>query len=432
MEPKSHQVSALLAELFEPAELKKFILEGFGKEVLYAIDFGGGWAIQCWNAASALERRGFISDMLRALLVAARPAKTAQINAVWGVATPFVSGSSVPTPPPVQRPTVAPAPSPAPAADVVRILHISDLHLHPGTAPNHDGLLGEALEAIGALVAEGRGPQLVALTGDLAHHGQPVEFDLVRAWLTDKLLPTVGLSPADVLVVPGNHDLDRKVARGIATRHTEQEVRRSAEEADAVLADPDAMALFHRRYAAYLDFLTRLGVSHPPTPGWHHRRTVAGVALHLVGLDTAWLHSDDDLKGRLVLGRRPVDLALNARQQGDLVIALSHHPLDWLTEWDQADVAPPIHKHAHVHLHGHLHANAPVYAQGAGYRLTTLPAGAMYQGHRWANGFQLVELDPKAQRGLLHPHVWLPQDHRWSRDLTRYPPLGRWPFPLER
>lgn len=308
----------------------------------------------------------------------------------------------------------------------LRILHLSDFHLRPRSSPTQSALLREALDVIRGLVEQGRGPQLVALTGDLANKAKPEEYALVHSWLVEQLLPAVGLGPEQLVVIPGNHDVDWGIAAQGLPGMVGPGLWKDRQRVDEVLADPATCAAFDERYAAYLGFLDRLGVAHPHTPGWSWRTRLGGHPLYLVGLDTAWLHVDDGLQGRLVLGRRRVDQLLADRQEGDLIIALSHHPLDWLTEWDQRDVRPPLRKHVHVHLHGHLHQADPRFTRGARYGIATLPAGAMYHTHRYANSFQLLELSPAAHQLRARVFVWVPEEEHWLPDRTRFPPDGLW------
>lgn len=436
--PTAVELGALFEELFKKDELQQFIEQQFGLEVVNAVEWGGSASIAVWKAAGALERRGLVTEGLARALQAARTGKAGTIAQAFGMPAqapqPATVASSVGEGEPAS-PSAPASPTAYPRTDpsgAVRILHLSDLHLRLDTQPGHDALLRAAVTRIREdLVQQGLGPHLVALTGDLAYYGKTAEFDLVRAWLTDHLLPAVGLSPAQVMVVPGNHDLDRKVAQDSMAHDLEDLARQSADKADRYLRSAPHMAEFHKRYAAYLQFLEDLGVAHPRTPSWSWRPFGADLDLFVVGLDTAWLHSRDKVQGQLVVGRRMVDAALAARRDGDTVVALTHHPLDWLIEWDQGDVLPPFERRVDLHLHGHLHVQRPRKHTGPNSSHLRLPTGSLYAGHRWANGFQLVEHDLSGRAGVVHPFVWLPDEDTWCRDFTRYRPDGRWRYSLD-
>lgn len=78
-----------------------------------------------------------------------------------------------------------------------RILHVSDLHIGTREDP-------EVEHALAGLAGELR-PEVVVASGDLANRGRPAEHDRAHAFLT-----SLG---AQVLAVPGNHDLPYTVPR---------------------------------------------------------------------------------------------------------------------------------------------------------------------------------------------------------------------------
>ena len=72
-----------------------------------------------------------------------------------------------------------------------RVFHLSDFHMGHGEA-------WEPLDALRALL-EALPPELLIVTGDVAHRGRPAELEAAKTLLDGLGLP--------VLVVPGNHDI---------------------------------------------------------------------------------------------------------------------------------------------------------------------------------------------------------------------------------
>ena len=101
---------------------------------------------------------------------------------------------------------------------MLTLAHLSDVHLAPLPAPRRRELLNKRITGflnwqrrrrfihdrptLDALVSDlkSRHSDHIAVTGDLANIALPGEYPLARAWL-ESLGP-----PADVSVVPGNHD----------------------------------------------------------------------------------------------------------------------------------------------------------------------------------------------------------------------------------
>ena len=92
----------------------------------------------------------------------------------------------------------------------IRILHLSDIHFRAGKAWDAEPVLRKLTGFIETEVKAGLAPDLVAITGDLAFAGIAEEYALARTWLDD-LWKKLGDPPRDrLLLVPGNHDVDRK------------------------------------------------------------------------------------------------------------------------------------------------------------------------------------------------------------------------------
>ena len=96
----------------------------------------------------------------------------------------------------------------------IRILHLSDFHFSEKKAWDADPVMQQLATAIGQDVAEGLTPDLVAITGDLAFSGRKKEYDSAREWLEQRLWPQLaGLDRDRLLLVPGNHDVDREAIK---------------------------------------------------------------------------------------------------------------------------------------------------------------------------------------------------------------------------
>jgi 3',5'-cyclic AMP phosphodiesterase CpdA len=111
------------------------------------------------------------------------------------------------------------------------LAHLSDPHLAPLAKPRFTQLIGKRItgyvnwqrrrrfihdpETLAKIVADVKlqAPGHIAVTGDLANIALPEEFVRGRAWLQ-------GLGqPADVTVIPGNHDAYVRAAKGEPQRH---------------------------------------------------------------------------------------------------------------------------------------------------------------------------------------------------------------------
>src|SRR5262249_8621718 len=122
----------------------------------------------------------------------------------------------------------------------------------------------------------------------------------------------------------------------------------------------------------------------------------------VIGLNSAWLSHRDDAQGKLVVGERLVRQALAELDATDepatVRVALLHHPLDWLRDFERDAVKGLLIEGVDFILHGHLHAQRPEVVTGPEGRAAVLAAGAGYQGRQWPNSALPVELDATEAR----------------------------------
>ncbi|MDJ0837840.1 MAG: SUMF1/EgtB/PvdO family nonheme iron enzyme [Acidobacteriota bacterium] len=117
-------------------------------------------------------------------------------------------------------------------------------------------------------------------------------------------------------------------------------------------------------------------------------------------------------------------------------MALFHHPLSWLREFDRKKVrailtAPDA---CHFLLNGHLHDTELALQFSPGSQTAQLAAGACWQGSGWPHAVTVGRLDFDKQ--MMHLHVFTYSDKEggfWGPDtqLSRNMPNGVWtePFP---
>ncbi|NTX57371.1 tetratricopeptide repeat protein [Myxococcus sp. CA039A] len=296
----------------------------------------------------------------------------------------------------------------------LRILHISDLHIRGDLekeAWRRRRVLGDAwMRNLDDILADGP-IDLVAFTGDLAFSGRPVEYEGVLQFL-DQVLTRLKCSRERLFLVPGNHDVDRSIASA-----SWKKLRRLLRSSDAqefsqwMASQKDWAPRGFRasmrdevlsRQAAYREWVDKV-LGRPgllPSAALHprlgYRETVHlpghPFAVHLIGLDSAWLAGDDNDTGRLWLTDDQVmRLATDeGRELDGLRVALIHHPLDQLM--DGAHARRLLAGHVDLLLRGHLHEPEALRSEEPSSALRSLAAGCLYDSDRYPNSFQVIQL----------------------------------------
>lgn len=260
------------------------------------------------------------------------------------------------------------------------LAHLSDPHLAPLPAPRLHQLLGKRAlgylnwkrgrhaihrrEIVDTLVADIRAqsPGHIAITGDLVNLALPDEFTQARAWLE-----SVG-APADVTLVPGNHDAYVRVTKKQTSQWAEY-MRGDAARPEASLSFP-----FLRRRGP----LTLIGVSSavPTAPfmatGWLGRK-------QLDVLDRGFSQLADDPNFRVLLIHHPLSSKDSYKRLTDadaLLAIIKRHRVDLI-------------------LHGHDHVHSTMWFEGPHGRVPAIgvpSASAVPHRHYPAAAYNLFSI----------------------------------------
>src|SRR5262249_5627127 len=129
--------------------------------------------------------------------------------------------------------------------------------------------------------------------------------------------------------------------------------------------------------------------------------------------------------GKLAIGEPQIHDALKNLSDFDVRIVVSHHPVSWLTEFDQGRIENRLHKATHFILSGHLHVPKVQCISGTSGDCILIPGGAAYDRReptnaRYANAFNFVRLDPDSGKGVVHLMRWSDPQNAWIADTDTY------------
>ncbi|WP_428267495.1 NACHT domain-containing protein [Haliangium sp.] len=271
-------------------------------------------------------------------------------------------------------------------------------------------------------------PDFVCVSGDVARFGRREEYlraEAILSGLGDRL----GLDPARRwFVAPGNHDVDRT-----RIHKADELLLRSARDPGSLselMRDGEGMRLLGRRLGGFYEFTHRfLG----PARGWYAEepwRTdvvdLDGLRVAVLQMNSAWAGGLEGERGRLLLGEHQVAASLLRADGAHLRLALMHHSLDHVAEFDRERVAAPLRAGVALVLCGSAspgRREAP--AQGPMRDVDGVPELVAYDplpGLSDDVGVQLIDIDLASGRGL----VWVLGRGRDDRGawLVRAGPTG--------
>lgn len=214
----------------------------------------------------------------------------------------------------------------------------------------------------------------VLVTGDIAYSGKEHEYKAAGEWL-DKVTAAIKCDRESVQVVPGNHDIDRDEISP-ATKNMLSKIADGGEKSlDEYLESDTDRELLYRRFKAYetfADVYRCLLDKEGGNAGDREIEIAPGRKLLFIGLNSALICSKRDEEGRLLLGPRQRVLPV---KDGCELIVLSHHPLNWFQDSD--DARRYLRNRARMLITGHEHfPSVSLESSGDGNDLLLLAAGA--------------------------------------------------------
>lgn len=235
----------------------------------------------------------------------------------------------------------------------MRILHISDFHFEDRNLLEYTDMVKTLCKTV-----KSKSIDIIVFSGDLVYKATKKEyFDKVNDLLWKPLLDVTGLSTNDVLLVPGNHDVNRDVEIPAITESLEK--CNSWESLNCFLQSERQLNLSLERIKYYMDYAHDFynDTIFEVTPFYvTNIIDIRGRKVGMVGLNSAWrcFCSDTD-RGNLLLPKEAVLDSLGKVEGCDIVICAMHHNLSDFKDFVTQDIEDLIYEHCHLLLTGHYH-----------------------------------------------------------------------------
>ncbi|MBV5289041.1 SUMF1/EgtB/PvdO family nonheme iron enzyme [Pelodictyon phaeoclathratiforme] len=298
-------------------------------------------------------------------------------------------------------------------------LHVSDFHLSDKGPYSQEVILRSLVSSVRQFREKGEQvPDLIFATGDIAQNGKAKEYDAATIFCDD-LLEAAGLNRDRLFIIPGNHDVDRKMGKW-SHRNLD-----NAEDADEYF-DPDStfpqlrdkFQAFSSWYNDY--FKTIRSFPTNTTCSSVELVTINGLRLAVLPLNSALFCIDDHDHAKLFIGCRCFDAAKKQFEAADLKVAMIHHPLDWLSPIEQSNIEAKLEESVDLLLQGHYHQTSTksIVAENGGY--LKLAAGAAYQKGQWSKSSMYATFDGSGVTIFPIRYEGTPREV-WTLDTSLYP-----------
>lgn len=277
------------------------------------------------------------------------------------------------------------------------ILHLSDIHFKAsdaGHVMDHNQLLRNELEKDIREMFQSLGapPDLIILTGDIAFAGISREYEFATTWLK-KLCDDIGADYKNIVVVPGNHDVNRSVSSSdeVQNYHNQIKAASPAKLYDVLkgfLDNAESAAVLYRSIADYNEFASQFFCNlFPPFRTTVKRDFILndGSTLRITGLNSSFVSSRFDGRPDLF-----VDHSFNQilNQDGIVNLVVCHHPYEWLR--NGTELKRHLRRNAKLQLFGHEHTQR--YEMNRDWILTSASATQPDHGSEWEPGYNIMEV----------------------------------------
>ncbi len=303
-------------------------------------------------------------------------------------------------------------------------MQVSDIHFGQATQSQDKHIHTEVRRAL-AEDLKSFPADAIVVTGDVAYSGQEAEYKEAAKWLDEA---TKACGAKRVYVVPGNHDIDFNQIGYLADRLCKDirglPLEQLNDEVGKLLADPTSESAILAKLQAYRNFAAGYDggdFGSGEDAYWASDLTDLGpVSLRLVGLNSTLFCLKKDSPGDLVLPAKQYTKALELNSAEEL-IALIHHPLEWLKNKSQA--SEWIVAKARVLMMGHEHVfEIEKREPGGGLPRLEIRSGAVNppgEIERYEFYYNLLEFRAEHRAGRMFLIVTV-KPRRWNRKGMRF------------
>lgn len=308
-------------------------------------------------------------------------------------------------------------------------LHLSDLHMEKEDLYDRGVVIKDLLTDLQRLRLKGVVPDFVVFTGDITRHGKEDEYTLAEDEFFCKMLKVLQLDAKDLIVAPGNHDVQDAVRDQLQNP------------LDKLKSNRDVTQFFGPKQSweihleVFNDF-TAFAKSHTICASQSCRSTYADVheimkdkkRIAVVILNSAVLsrynkniEGEVEDYGHLTIGERQALTAFEKTKGADLVITLIHHPFHWLLPFEQRMIEEIVTDTSDFILVGHLHDVYTCGNNGRSGRPQYIRAGSVFNTRATPNAYNMVEMDLDSLQGRIIYRRWFNEARgggKWSKDIV--------------
>lgn len=307
-------------------------------------------------------------------------------------------------------------------------LHVSDWHQKGNEFDRKvvcDALMDDIKNRKDRISADVDKIDFIIFSGDIAYNGKEEEYKKANECFIKPLLNATGVSPKNLFVVPGNHDLDlntfkylpEELKKPFDSREIVNEWLEEGKPRNCLLGPFTDFGNFVADYEGNEFNFVKIYPTQEPSS---KKVAILGFNSALMSGRNKNEKSEIDDYGKLAIGELQIydNIRYTKAQNADFIIAVFHHPFGWLAECDHKNVVSSIKQDTHFILCGHQHNQKVEIVNGTDGNYVIIPAGASYdrRDRPYTNAYNLVHIDFTSNKGIVYLRCWSDKNKEWKDD----------------
>ena len=288
---------------------------------------------------------------------------------------------------------------------MIRIIHISDLHLESEN-PSHDKR--NIIKALGEdLTKYVNEETILFFTGDLIDKGgiyfskNKNPFEEFESIFINKILSITPILKERIFVVPGNHDVVRSRIDPISEAGLKSSIN-----------DVGSLHNFIEKNRFKSSHLDRLDDYKLWEKSFYEKYAnaelsnfentfIVNIGNNKVGVtcaNSSWMCKDENDKENILLGKGQIEKSIDKISDCQIKLILFHHPLEFFRDFDKESSKLLIHKHYDILFTGHVHELSSSYSQDLFgdifISIANSTIGDSPKERKHINGYTIIDLFP--------------------------------------
>ena len=322
-------------------------------------------------------------------------------------------------------------------AKIMRIAHLSDIHLSSDNLPDLRNIYLKSLIADIDEFQKDHPIDALVISGDLVDKGgasfSPQDpYDVFEREFIKPIQAAFNLSPSNILFVPGNHDIDRSLIVEDAEYFLANKLNKAL--ANKLLAENrDTFTTKNQRIAPFKNFEKRF---HEADPSYIYSNneflfifndTNGKIGFALI--NDSWRSSAELEREQHFFGANQLFNAKKIFDENgtDLNVAIFHHPLDLISQEEKDEVENILEsQNFHLALYGHTHRHRiEALISSKGGILTIIGRSAFNKSEesieKYQPGYSIIDLDARQKKYKIFARKFIRSGFRFDKDVDSLP-----------